>query len=144
MVIESGRSQPEARAAISAGADGAVLETDMEATLAATIEAAAGGQLTFPETLLRVPKDLSFTKREKQGLGMMVLGFTNQEIGAKLGLAETTIKSHLCSAFEKLGVSSRAEASALFLDAADGIGPRCAGDRARRERRRQDLAQALG
>jgi DNA-binding NarL/FixJ family response regulator len=122
VVIPTGRSGPEARAAISAGADGAVLERDMENTLAATVAVAAGGQVAFPDTLLQAPKQPSFTRREKQGLGMMVLGFTNQEIGARLGLAETTIKSHLCSAFEKLGVSSRAEASALFLDAANGVG----------------------
>jgi len=122
VVIPSSRSQPEARAAISAGADGAVLERDMENTLAATVAVAAGGQVAFPDTLLQAPKQPSFTRREKQTLGMMVLGFTNQEIGGTLGLAETTIKSHLCSAFEKLGVSSRGEASTLFLDAANGVG----------------------
>lgn len=122
VVIPSSRSQPEARAAISAGADGAVLETDIETTLAATVAVAADGQVAFPETLLQAPKQPSFTRREKQALGMMVLGFTNQEIGARLGLAETTIKSHLCSAFEKIGVSSRGEASALILDAANGVG----------------------
>jgi DNA-binding NarL/FixJ family response regulator len=122
VVIPSSRSRPEARAAISAGADGAVLEADIETTLAATVAVAADGQVAFPETLLQAPKQPSFTRREKQGMGMMVLGFTNQEIGARLGLAETTIKSHLCSAFEKLGVSSRAEASALILDAANGVG----------------------
>lgn len=122
VVIPSGRSQPEARAAISAGADGAVFETDIETTLAATVAVAAGGQVAFPEKLLRAPKQPSFTRREKQALGMMVLGFTNQEIGATLGLAETTIKSHLSSAFGKLGVSSRAEAAALILDAANGVG----------------------
>jgi DNA-binding NarL/FixJ family response regulator len=122
VVIPSTRSQPEARAAISAGADGAVIERDIETTLAATVAVAASGQVAFPDTLLKAPKQPSFTRREKQALGMMVLGFTNQEIGATLGLAETTIKSHLCSAFEELGVSSRAEASALILDAANGLG----------------------
>jgi DNA-binding NarL/FixJ family response regulator len=37
-------------------------------------------------------------------------------IARDLGLAESTIKSHLSSAFAKLGVASRAEAAALILD----------------------------
>ena len=122
IVIPASRSQPEARAAISAGADGAVLEADIGSALAASVAAVAGGQVAFPETLLVAPKPPSFTRREKQALGMMVLGFTNQEIGSRLDLAETTIKSHLSSAFAKLGVSSRSEAAGLILDAANGVG----------------------
>ncbi len=99
-----------------------MLDADLEATAVATLEAVTGGQVAFPRTLLKTPKQPSFTKREKQALGMMVLGFTNQEIGRRLGLAETTIKSHLSSSFAKLGVSSRSEATALILDAANGVG----------------------
>ncbi len=45
-------------------------------------------------------------------------GSTNALIARELGLAESTIKSHLSSAFAKLGVASRAEAAALILDPA--------------------------
>jgi DNA-binding NarL/FixJ family response regulator len=122
VVISAARGEREARAAISAGADGAVLDADLDATAVATLEAVTGGQVAFPRTLLKTPKQPSFTRREKQAMGMMVLGFTNQEIGRRLGLAETTIKSHLSSAFAKLGVSSRSEATSLILDAANGVG----------------------
>jgi DNA-binding NarL/FixJ family response regulator len=122
VVIGEGRSEQECRAAISAGADGAVMEPDIETALTPTLSATAGRQLAFPASLLQAPSQPSFTRREKQALGMMVLGFTNQEIGATLGLAESTVKSHLSSAFTKLGVSSRAEAAALILDTANGIG----------------------
>ena len=98
-----------------------------------------GGQVAFPETLLQAPKQPSFTRREKQALGMMVLGFTNQEIGARLGLAETTIKSHL-----SFGVRE-----ARSLVPGGGLGalprrcercrPRCACDRARRRAPRSNL-----
>jgi DNA-binding NarL/FixJ family response regulator len=60
--------------------------------------------------------------REKQVLSMVVLGFTNREIANKLYLAESTIKSHLSSAFEKLGVRSRSDAVALILDSKNGLG----------------------
>ena len=46
----------------------------------------------------------------------MTQGSTNQEIAARLYLTESTVKSHLATAFEKLGVRSRKEAAALLLD----------------------------
>jgi DNA-binding NarL/FixJ family response regulator len=45
-----------------------------------------------------------------------VMGFTNAGIAKKLFLAESTVKSHLSSAFTKLGVRSRHEAAALLSD----------------------------
>ena len=60
--------------------------------------------------------------REKQILAMVVMGFPNREIANRLFLAETTIKSHLSSAFVKLGVRSRHEATSLILDSANGLG----------------------
>ena len=44
------------------------------------------------------------------------------EVAPVLGLAETTVKSHLSSTFRKLGVRSRSEAAALVLDAQSGLG----------------------
>jgi DNA-binding NarL/FixJ family response regulator len=50
------------------------------------------------------------------------MGMTNAEIAAKLFLAESTVKSHLSSAFAKLGVASRSEAAAVILDSRTGVG----------------------
>jgi hypothetical protein len=61
--------------------------------------------------------------REKQILGMVVMGFTNADIAAELYLAESTVKSHLSSAYPKLGVRSRRQATALILDPTQGLGP---------------------
>lgn len=122
VAIVPGTEAELGRAVISAGADAVVPEVDIEAKLVAAVGAASGGQLAFPERLIATPGEPSFSRREKQALGMVVLGFTNQEIAASLGLAESTIKGHLSSAFEKLGVSSRAEAAGLILDTANGLG----------------------
>ena len=46
---------------------------------------------------------------------------TNHEIAARLFLTESTVKSHLASAFEKLGVRSRKDAAALLLDPEEGL-----------------------
>jgi DNA-binding NarL/FixJ family response regulator len=51
-----------------------------------------------------------------------MMGLTNQEIGAQMFLAESTIKSHLSSAYNKLGVRSRSEAVAVILDSSRSPG----------------------
>ncbi|MGH2925996.1 MAG: helix-turn-helix domain-containing protein, partial [Solirubrobacterales bacterium] len=102
---------------ISAGADGAVLDRDLDEALATTVAAAAAGQVSFPQALQGASEAAPpLTPREKQVLDRVVKGSTNASIASELGLAESTVKSHLSSAFTKLGVASRAEAAALMLD----------------------------
>ncbi len=112
----------ECRRAISAGADGAVLDRDLDDALVATVRAAAAGQISFPEGLQGAADEPSLTPRERQVLGSVVTGRTNAQIADQLGLAESTVKSHLSSAFAKLGVASRAEAAALIRDQMNGPG----------------------
>ncbi len=64
----------------------------------------------------------ALSAREKQVLGLVVMGYTNSKIAEQLFLAESTVKSHLSSAFAKLGVRSRNEAVELILDADRGRG----------------------
>ena len=110
------------RTALVEGADGVVLIGDLERALTATIAAARAGQVAVPKTVRNTMERPVLSTREKQILGMVVLGFSNAEIAQKLVLSESTIKSHLSSAFHKLGVRSRTEAAAMILDSQAGIG----------------------
>jgi ATP/maltotriose-dependent transcriptional regulator MalT len=58
----------------------------------------------------------NLSHRERQVLNLVCEGHTNAEIAEALFLAESTIKSHMASIFTKLGVHSRKEARAAFLD----------------------------
>lgn len=111
------------RRLLDAGLEGLVLEESLESTLVATVRAVLAGQIVVPRSAGPQLSQPALTSREKQILGMVTLGFANGEIAAKLYLAESTVKSHLSSAFAKLGVRSRSEATALILDPKGPLGP---------------------
>jgi RNA polymerase sigma factor (sigma-70 family) len=82
----------------------------------------------------RMRDDLStLAPQERRVLRLVAEGKTNKEIGAALHLSEKTVKNYLSHAFEKLQVSSRAQAAVLFvrdrlgfelgLPGPDGAGP---------------------
>jgi DNA-binding NarL/FixJ family response regulator len=110
------------RTALVEGADGVVVLDEVQQVLAATVEAARVGQLAVPKAVRTAMGRPVLSTREKQILGMVVLGFSNAEIAKKLVLSESTIKSHLSSAFHKLGVRSRTEAAEMILDSNSGMG----------------------
>jgi DNA-binding NarL/FixJ family response regulator len=112
------------RRAVDAGAAGALpAGEDLESRLPYAVRAAAAGQICVPRSLgLHIARP-ALSYRERQILGLVVLGFTNGDIAARLHLAESTVKSHLSSAFAKLGVRSRREAAAMISDADGGLGP---------------------
>jgi DNA-binding NarL/FixJ family response regulator len=55
------------------------------------------------------------TRREQEILECVASGMRNGEIASELHLAESTVKSHLTSAFLKLGVSNRTQAAIATL-----------------------------
>lgn len=110
------------RRALEAGADGVVFETEVETALTWTVRAVLAGQTAVPAAGRHEVDRPTLSGREKQVLGMVVLGMSNKAIAAKLFLAESTVKCHLSSAFSKLGVRSRNEAADLILHSSSGLG----------------------
>ena len=68
------------------------------------------------------------TSRERDVALLAAEGLSNREIGARLHLAEGTVRNYLSTAFEKLGVGRRAELARLTAKARLEE----AGDRSRR------------
>jgi DNA-binding NarL/FixJ family response regulator len=110
------------RGALMAGAAGVVLWDDLPMALSPTMRAVLAGQACVPRDHSRQIEPPALSSREKQILGLVVMGFSNAQIAQQLFLAESTVKSHLSSAFGKLGVRSRNEAVHLILDPERGLG----------------------
>lgn len=122
--------------AIRAGSHGYLLkEIDRRGLLQAILDVAAGKSILDPAVTARVMqlvKDGSGATRdalailspqERKVLALIAEGNTNKEVGNVLGLAEKTVKNYLSNVFEKLHVSRRAQAAALFVREG-GSGPR--------------------
>ena len=110
------------RRAIRAGASAVVGLESIDEALLGAVHSVRAGQLSIPIDLANALEKPVLSSREKQILGMVVMGFTNGEVARRLFLAESTVKSHMSSIFGKLGVRSRKEAVARVLDPEEGLG----------------------
>jgi DNA-binding NarL/FixJ family response regulator len=75
----------------------------------ATVHAALESMLRREAGIAKVSKTL--TKREVEIVRMVATGLRNKQIGDKLAISEGTVKMHLHSIYEKLGISGRVELS---------------------------------
>jgi DNA-binding NarL/FixJ family response regulator len=112
----------EVRTALAAGVMGIVLSDELGSTLRPCLQAAYAGQICVPREHWRQVAPSALSTRERQILGLVAMGYMNSQIAEQLFLAESTVKSHLSSAFAKLGVRSRNEAVNLILDPERGLG----------------------
>ena len=110
---------------LQAGARGYLLKDTDRSTLFDTIRAAARGEtLLKPEIMARVlsqkstakvehVSDINLTDRELEVLEAVARGERSKEVASHLGISERTVKAHLASIYNKLGVDSRAAAIAF-------------------------------
>ena len=111
---------------LRAGAKGFLLKDTDRETLFDSIRAAARGEtLLKPDVIARLLaqtqapsgaksqfENVDLTEREMEVLQAAAQGKTSKEIAFALGISERTIKAHLGSIYQKLGVDSRAAAIA--------------------------------
>ncbi len=114
--------------AIRAGANGYLLkEVNGRALIQAIHDVAAGKSILDPAITARVLSIIrstapgtrnaveSLAPQERRVLALIAEGKTNKEVAAEMGLAEKTVKNYLSTVFEKLHVSRRSQAAALYV-----------------------------
>ena len=112
------------------GARGYLLKDTERETLLNTIRAAARGESLFspdvvqralaaqsappaPRRTTSAANSAELTPRELEVLRAAATGERNKEIAVNLGISPRTVKAHLTSVYNKLGVDSRAAATAI-------------------------------
>ena len=89
---------------VAVGASVADVEQSVDVILVAR-----SGDASQPHDLIT---ETPLTSRERQILALLADGLGNKQIAARLGISTNTVKTHLELLFEKLNVSTRAEAVA--------------------------------
>ncbi len=110
------------REAIKSGASGYILKRAAESELVSAINVLMRGDMyvdhallsTLVEDTVEKPshnRELieALTPREKDVLGLIVLGYTNRQIGEELSISVRTVEGHRSNLSEKIGSHSRAD-----------------------------------
>ena len=111
--------------AIRSGAHGYLLkEINSRGLVQAIVDVSGGKSILDPAITARVMKLVksggnqdalaSLSPQERKVLALIAEGRTNKEVGTELGLSEKTVKNYLSNIFEKLHVSRRAQAAAIY------------------------------
>ncbi|NJD27050.1 MAG: response regulator transcription factor [Chloroflexi bacterium] len=119
VVLTSFDDQRTVGEALDSGAIGYLLKDADPATLREGIELAARGESPInprvARTMLAARRDRraepAITDREREILELLRQGLSNKEIAAGLGITVKTVKAHLSSLFQKIGVLDRTQAA---------------------------------
>jgi DNA-binding NarL/FixJ family response regulator len=57
------------------------------------------------------PRGDGLTGREREVLALVRAGLANKQIARRLGISERTVKAHLTSTFQRIGVADRTQAA---------------------------------
>jgi len=127
--------------AITAGADGYLLkEIHGDRLVQAIRDVVAGRSILDPAVTRRVMSRVSspemlaagnkldvLSAQERRVVALVAEGKTNKEIGHEMGLSDKTVKNYLSNAMEKLNLTRRSQAAALFITQTRQSGPGPAG-----------------
>jgi DNA-binding NarL/FixJ family response regulator len=119
VVVYSGIESESAPAHVLAHGGAAFVSKNEEpGYLLDTVAEVARGRMVFPYldvSRINANPLSTLTKRELEVLSSLAAGRTNKEIATQKGVSTNTVKYHIRNLFEKLGVSNRGQAIALYL-----------------------------
>ena len=119
IILSNYTGADEIHAALQGGAVSYLPKTVGQPELLKAIRLVADGRTYVPpEIAVRLAERLpceELTSREQEVLVLVVEGASNADIARQLGIAGSTVKNHISSIFEKLGVAQRTEAVAVAI-----------------------------
>lgn len=105
--------------ALEAGARGYLLKDTTKEELVAAVRQIHQGERYLPQNIASRLADRlirpNLTPREMDVLRLVSRGRTNKEMASAMFISEETVKSHMKSLFQKLGVHDRAEAVSVSM-----------------------------
>lgn len=119
LVLTSFSDQTRILDALSAGADGYLLKHAEPDDIADAVRAVHRGESPLDPKAARALVESrrtgrhspQLTDREREVLLLVRDGLANKQIARRLGIAERTVKAHLTSVFQRLGVTDRTQAA---------------------------------
>ena len=125
MVLADGLDQRLAAAAREGEVDGIVLTRSAGAELASAITQVAAGHAVFPAGWLSrarratVASDpvAGLSPRQREVLELLALGMDNDQIASRLFISRNTVKFHVRTIYERLGVHNRVAAARVLAGA---------------------------
>lgn len=123
IMMTGSASAAEVQRAVAVGASGYMLKTASARELVAAVRSVHAGFDTFDPALAGASSDdpraplsgEALTARERQVLGAMVGGLSNQQIADEILVSLPTVKFHISNILSKLHVGSRTQAVLLAL-----------------------------
>ena len=119
VIITSYSTADDLVRAVSNGASGAMLKSAPIDDVVETVRIVHDGGEFFPKDVRRLLRETesasALTVRQVEILSAAAEGLTNQQIAERLSISPSGVNKPLLSTYQKLGVSSRAEAVALAL-----------------------------
>lgn len=120
LVVYTGARHPEVpRRVMALGGFGFCSKSEPPEFLIDTLAAVSHGRISFPYVDVRSLYADPFgnlTARERELLEALARGWTNQQIASRYGISENTVKFHLKNLYDKLDVTNRAMAVALYME----------------------------
>lgn len=114
----------EIRDAIESGVEGYILKTSEPEQILQAIHSVMQGASLFPSHIMQkiARGELvagmfdKLSQRELEIVTYVARGLSNRAIGEALGLSENTVRNHLRSILEKLGLENRVQVATLALE----------------------------
>jgi DNA-binding NarL/FixJ family response regulator len=120
IILTTYETDDDIERALKAGAKGYLTKDIDPLTLVKCMRDVLGGKTSVApnvaEKLASRYTRVQLTTRELEVLKLIAKGLTNKQIGIQLFIAESTVKLHVNSLFEKLEVTSRTEAMKVGLE----------------------------